>query len=89
MQQGGWRLSCKPGKEIYLQRKKIAQPVLGQIKFSLGFKRFCLRGLDMAGGEWTLVYLVHNIKKVYARIMTKWGEMDDLTRELQAAYNPT
>jgi hypothetical protein len=44
--------------------------------------------LDKAGGEWTLVCLVHNIKKIYARIMAKGDETADLTRELQAAYNP-
>jgi hypothetical protein len=43
--------------------------------------------LDKAGGEWTLVCLIHNIKKLYVRIMAKGGELDDLTRELQAAYN--
>ncbi|GFP28940.1 transposase, partial [Candidatus Hakubella thermalkaliphila] len=57
-------------------------------QFNLGFRRFRLRGLDKAGGEWTLVCLVHNIKKIYTRIMAKGGELDDLTRELQAAYNP-
>ena len=47
-----------------------------------------MRGLDKAGGEWTLVCLVHNIEKIYAKIMTKGGELDSLTRELQAVYNP-
>jgi len=80
-------LQTEEGKEIYRQRKKIAEPVFGQIKFNLGFRRFHLRGLDKADGEWTLVCLVHNIKKIYARIMAKGGGLDDLTRELQAAYN--
>ena len=44
--------------------------------------------LDKAGGEWTLVCLVHNIKKIYAKIMAKGGELDSLTRESQAVYNP-
>ena len=82
------KLQTEEGKEIYRQRKKIVEPVFGQMKFNLGFRRFHLRGLDKAGGEWTLVCLVvHNIKKIYARIMAKGGELDDLTRELQAAYN--
>jgi len=81
------KLQTEEGKEIYRQRKKIVEPVLGQMKFNLGFRRFRLRGLDKAGGEWTLVCLVHNIKKIYARIMAKGGGLDDLTRELQAAYN--
>ena len=82
------KLQTEEGKEIYRQRKKIVEPVFGQMKFNLGFRRFRLRGLDKAGGEWTLVCLVHNIKKIYAKIMTKGGELDSLTRELQAVYKP-
>jgi hypothetical protein len=82
------KLQTEEGKEIYGQRKKIAEPVLGQIKFNLGFRRFRLRGSDKAGGEWTLVCLVHNIKKTYARIRAKGRETDDLTRELQATCSP-
>jgi transposase len=82
------KLRTEEGKEIYRQRKKIVEPVFGQVKFNLGFRRFRLRGVDKADGEWTLVCLVHNIKKIYARIMAKGGEVDDLTGELQAAYNP-
>jgi len=81
------KLQTEEGKEIYRQRKKIAEPVFGQIKFNLGFRRFHLRGSDKAGGEWSLICLVRNIKKIYARIMAKGGEMHDLTGELQAAYN--
>jgi IS5 family transposase len=82
------KLQTEEGQEIYRQRKKIAEPVFGQIKFNLGFKRFRLRGSDKAGGEWTLVCLVHNIKKIYTRIRAKGGEVGELTRELQAAYTP-
>jgi hypothetical protein len=81
-------IQTKEGKEIYRQRKKIAEPVFGQIKFNPGFRRFRLRGSDKAGGEWTLVCLVHNIKKIYARIRAKGGDRDGLSRELQAAYTP-
>ena len=35
-----------------------------------------------------LVCMVHNIKKIYAKIVAKGGELDGLTRELQAVYNP-
>jgi IS5 family transposase len=65
------KLQTEEGKEIYRQRKKIAELVFGQIKFNLGFRRFRLRGSDKASGEWTLVCLVHNIRKIYARIMAK------------------
>ena len=82
------KLQTEEGKEIYRQRKKIVEPVFGQMQFNLGFRRFRLRGLGKAGGEWTLVCLVRNIKKIYAKIRAKGGELDSLTRKLQAAYNP-
>jgi len=64
------------------------EPVFGQVKFNLGFGRFRLSGLDKAGAEWTLVCLVHNVKKIYANIMAKGGDLDSLTEELEAVYNP-
>jgi|GEM_PF-4423436 len=42
-----------------------------------------LRGVDKADGELALVCLVHNVKKIYAGIMAKGGELDNLTGELQ------
>jgi len=71
------KLRTEEGKEIYRRRKKIVEPVFGQMKFNLGFRRLRLRGLDKAGGEWTLVCLAHNIKKIYARIVPKGGELND------------
>ena len=65
------------------------EPVFGQVKFNLRFRRFRLRGVDKADGEWTLVCLVHNIEEIPARIMTREGELDDLTGELQVICNPT
>ena len=80
------KLQTEEGKEIESQRKKIVEPAFGQVKSNLGFSRFRLRGLDKAGGEWTLVCLVHNMKKIYARIMARGGELDGLTEELQAGH---
>ena len=67
---------------------RLEEPVLGQVKFNLGFRRFRLRGVGKADGEWTLVCLVHNIKKIYTRVMAKGDELDDLTGKLQVACNP-
>ena len=76
------KLQTEEGKEIYRRRKRIVEPVFGQVKFNLGFSRFRLRGLDKAGGEWTLVCLVHNIKKTYTKIIAKGGKLHDLTLAL-------
>jgi hypothetical protein len=65
------KLQTEEGKEIYCQRKKIVGLVFGQVKFNLRLSRFRLRGLDKAGGERTLVCLVHDSKKIYARIMAR------------------
>ncbi len=50
-------------KEIYKKRKKIVEPVFGQIK-NKGFRGFSLRGYKKASGEFSLVCAVHNLKKI-------------------------
>ena len=55
------------------------EPVFGQIKFNLGFKRFHLRRLDKAHVELALACLTHDIKKIHVRHMVKGCELDDLT----------
>jgi hypothetical protein len=39
--------------------------VIGIIKEVLGFRQFSLRGLFAAGGEWTLVCLAYNLKRLH------------------------
>jgi transposase len=53
-----------PGKAIYRRRKAIVEPVFGWIKNILGFRRFSLRGIRKVVGEWALVCLVVNIKRM-------------------------
>jgi len=43
--------------------------VLGWIKEVLGFRRFSLRGLAKARGEWTVICLAVNLKRFH-RIQT-------------------
>jgi len=37
---------------------------VGIIKVVLGFRQFSLRGLDLAAGEWCLVYLAFNLRRL-------------------------
>jgi hypothetical protein len=46
-------------------RKETPEPVFGIIKSALGFRQFSLRGLDKARGEWSLVTLAWNIKRMF------------------------
>ncbi len=45
-------------------RKQIPEPVFGIIKSALGFRQFSLRGLNGARGEWSLVTMAWNIKRL-------------------------
>ena len=53
------------GKALYARRKVIVEPVFGQIKEARGFRRFLLRGLAKIRGEWCLVCLTHNLRKLW------------------------
>src|SRR5207302_10886529 len=53
------------GKALYARRKVIVEPVFGQIKEVRGFRRFLLRGLANIRGEWRLVWLTHNLLKLW------------------------
>jgi transposase len=54
------------GKKVYSRRKCIVEPVFGQIKQAMGFRRFSLRGMEKAKGEWALVCTSHNLRKLWA-----------------------
>ena len=47
------------------------QPVFGIIKSVLGFRQFLLRGLDKVRGEWNLVTLAWNLKRMFALVPAK------------------
>src|SRR5271157_433655 len=60
------RLATPEGKKLYGQRKHTPEPVFGIIKSVLGFRQFLLRGLDKVRGEWSLVTMAWNIKRIFA-----------------------
>ena len=59
-------LATPEGKKLYAQRKHIPEPVFGIIKSVLGFRQFLLRGLDKVRGEWSLVTMAWNVKRIFA-----------------------
>jgi DDE family transposase/transposase-like protein DUF772 len=61
-----WRLQTAHGKKLYGLRKQIPEPVFGIIKSVMGFRQFQLRGLDHVHGEWSLVTIAWNIKRMHA-----------------------
>jgi transposase len=60
------RLRTPEGKKLYGLRKQTPEPVFGIIKSVMGFRQFLLRGLDNVQGEWSLVTMAWNIKRMFA-----------------------
>ena len=60
-----WRLRTPQGKKLYGLRKQTPEPVFGIIKSVMGFRQFLLRGLDKVRGEWSLVTMAWNIKRMF------------------------
>jgi hypothetical protein len=59
-----YKLQTDVGQAIYRLRKCTVEPVIGIIKEVLGFRQFSLRGLTAAAGEWCLVCLAWNLKRL-------------------------
>jgi hypothetical protein len=60
------RLKTRRGKALYALRKQTPEPVFGIIKSVMGFRQFLLRGFESAKGEWNLVTMSWNIRRMFA-----------------------
>jgi transposase len=60
------RLQTPRGRALYALRKQTPEPVFGIIKSVLGFRQFLLRGIDAVRGEWRLVTMAWNLKRMFA-----------------------
>src|SRR5271166_184424 len=59
------RLKTPEGRKLYALRKQTPEPVFGIIKSALGFRQFSLRGLEKVRGEWSLVTMAWNLKRMF------------------------
>jgi transposase len=59
------KLAGEEGRALYKLRQQTVEPVFGIIKAVLGFRSFSLRGLDQVAGEWDLVALAYNCKRLH------------------------
>jgi Transposase DDE domain len=64
-----YKLQTEIGSAIYRLRNCTVEPVLGIIKDILGFRQFSLRGLQAAAGEWCLVCIAFNWKRLHTLTM--------------------
>jgi len=59
------KLRTEAGKKIFIKRKTDVEPTFGQIKTTiLGQSGFLLRGSKKVKGEFSLICIVHNIRKI-------------------------
>ena len=59
------RLSTQAGKALYKMRKQTVEPVFGIIKHVMRWRQMSMRGLLKAQGEWNLVTMAWNIKRMH------------------------
>jgi transposase len=59
------RLKTAAGKAIYAIRKSTVEPAFGVIKAAIGFNQFLLRGFTAVNGEWDLISIAWNIKRLH------------------------
>lgn len=59
------RLATQAGRALYALRKQTVEPVFGIIKRAMGWRQMSMRGLQRAQGEWSLVTMAWNIKRLH------------------------
>ena len=60
-----YKLRTAVGKAIYRLRKCTVEPVFGIVKEAMGFRQFSLRGQQNVTGEWCLVCLAYNLRRLH------------------------
>lgn len=68
------KLRTQTGRAVYALRKQVVEPVFGIIKEIMGFRRFLLRGLTSVEGEWSLVCMGYNIKRLHKLVQPIKGK---------------
>ncbi len=58
------RLKTRAGRAVYGLRKQTVEPVFGIIKSVMRFRQFLLRGFEAVNGEWSLVTMAWNIRRM-------------------------
>ena len=61
----GEKLKTEEGKQIYSRRNHTVETAFGIIKEVMGFRGFLLRGIEKVRGEWELVCLTYNLKRLH------------------------
>lgn len=60
------KLATEAGSDAYRKRQHSIEPVFGNIKGNLGYRRFTRRGMPAVHAEWRLICSAHNLLKLRA-----------------------
>ncbi len=60
------KLCTEEGKRFYAKRKHTVEPVFGIIKQVMGYRETLLRGFEKVSGDWGLVCLAYNFKRLFS-----------------------
>lgn len=76
------------GQQRLKSRAQSVEPVFGNLKHNLGFRRFNLRGMVQAQGEFALMCIAHNLRK-WEKLTASRGIFWTMTRlsKLKSAYS--
>jgi len=58
------KLADEANSELYKKRGHTIEPVFGNIKANLGYRRFSRRSMPAVNSEWRLICTVHNLLKL-------------------------
>ncbi len=59
------KLDSERGRRLYALRKQTVEPVFGIVKHAMGFRQFMLRGVHKVNGEWKLLCLAYNFRRIH------------------------
>ena len=58
---------ARPEKSArYRLPQQTVEPVFGIVKQAMGFRQFLLRGIEKVEGEWSLVTLAYNCRRLHS-----------------------
>ena len=59
------KMELPENRAHYRLRKHTVEPVFGIVKQAMGFRQFLLRGVEKVEGEWALVTLAYNCRRLH------------------------
>jgi transposase len=76
------KLLSEDGRSRYKKRFFTVEPVFGNLKKNLGYRDFLLRGLRKVKGEFNLMCMAHNLKKIHRHKLSEIEKKKNEFREI-------